>query len=235
MDSDSVTWIILSAHYISEEKLKFYAMKRLSVILLLCIGVMSANGQECYSTGYNPDSDESGHINITDLLDFLLVFGNEFEPDTLCVDTNWVDCFNPFLGEWVYISVGPWLEPPATWPADQLYYLTGTGAPPESNTENWQSASATFNGNATGPVDFITVNANGSIGTTTRWYVYDCETSELATADYSSSYDDGERWKFLNEAEYIVWYADQGMYIKIQFVQGSNGTNSVWHTFYRSD
>jgi hypothetical protein len=206
-------------------------MKKLMFSLMLASMTLSSYGQECHSTGYNPDADESGHINITDLLELLLVFGNDIEPDTLCVDTNWVNCTNPFSGEWWYIGFeGGSFE--------QWYYITGTGLVPEPNLEdNYAGGNAMFNGYATGSV--ITSHIQASDGWESfhlpKWYVYDCEADELATANHSSSSDDGERWEYLNQTEYIIEYADQGMYVSMQFQFGDGGTNSDWHIFYRPD
>jgi len=194
-------------------------------MLLLCVGMMSMSAQNCT---YNPDSNANGTIDSNDLLAFLEVFGQDFT--TTCLEnTNvtWDDCPNPYYGEWMYISMMYGNN-------GHEYYLTGTGSIPEPNiNDNYAGAFTTFNGYATGSVTSYHIQANngGVSYDTPKWYAYDCEIDELATCNYlSNEYD---RWEYLRKAEVITWYADQGMYIKMQFVLSNNGSNSYWFTFYR--
>ena len=56
---------------------------RLSLISLLFLFTTTVQGQDVVSTGlpYNPDSDNSGSIDVTDLLIFLPYYGMNFDPE----------------------------------------------------------------------------------------------------------------------------------------------------------
>lgn len=68
--------------------------------LLLALTCLTAVGQSEYPYPYNPDGNNDGYIGLTDLLDLLTAYGQDFTPDELAVsdDAAIIDLGPMFFG-----------------------------------------------------------------------------------------------------------------------------------------